>query len=203
MDTVRLLQQERADLAAFCWSLSPDDWERPSLCEGWRVRDVVAHVISVDDVPLRQHLVNFARARLSADAFNAIGVDARKDWTTQRLTDELARQVDVGRLSRLRRGMLALTDALVHHQDIRRPLGRPRTIPNDRLLAVLMAPDPFAGTRRRMKGLRFVATDVDWSRGDGPEVRGPGEALIMSIHGRAAALADLEGAGKDALAQRL
>ena len=48
-------------------------------------------------------------------------------------------------------------------------------------------------------GLRLVATDLDWSTGDGPEVRGTGEALIMGIAGRRTPLDDLDGPGLDRL----
>ena len=98
---------------------------------------------------------------------------------------------------------IALADVLVHHQDIRRPLGRPRTIPPDRLLRVLDHPDPFAVPRRRTKGLRFVATDVPWSSGDGPEVRGTGEAIAMAVAGRPSVVAELSGDGVPVLSDRL
>ena len=54
--------------------------------------------------------------------------------------------------------------------------------------------------RGRTRGLRLVATDIDWSHGGGPEVRGPGEALLMAMAGRGDALKDLSGPGKDELA---
>jgi len=46
VDTRRLARDERADLAAFLATLSPQQWQAPTLCPRWRVRDVVAHVIS-------------------------------------------------------------------------------------------------------------------------------------------------------------
>ena len=58
--------------------------------------------------------------------------------------------------------------------------------------------------RRRLgHGLRLVATDLSWSKGDGPEVAGTGEALLMAIAGRAAAIRDLTGPGVAILAERL
>jgi hypothetical protein len=55
----------------------------------------------------------------------------------------------------------------------------------------------------RVRGLRLVATDLDWTHSNGPEVRGSGEALLMAMAGRPAALRDLDGPGKTKLAQRL
>jgi uncharacterized protein (TIGR03083 family) len=101
--------------------------------------------------------------------------------------------------------MIALVDGTIHHQDIRRGLDRPRTIPASRLRKVLgLVPNnPRLGARRFIKGLRLQATDVDWAHGSGPEVRGPGEALLMAMNGRAAALADLDGPGHATLTARL
>jgi uncharacterized protein (TIGR03083 family) len=99
-----------------------------------------------------------------------------------------------------------LLDHVVHHQDIRRPLGQPRQIPEERLLAALeVAPklSGFVGSKGRSTGIRLVATDVAWSHGEGPEVRGPGEAILLTITGRSAALHELDGEGVDELKGRL
>ena len=80
-------------------------------------------------------------------------------------------------------------DHTIHHQDIRRPLGRSRSIPEDRLIAALDAMPTIGGfvkSKQRMDGLRWTATDVDWTFGDGPEVTGPAEALILLASGRPA-----------------
>jgi uncharacterized protein (TIGR03083 family) len=101
---------------------------------------------------------------------------------------------------------LTLLDRLTHHQDIRRALGHPRTIPEGRLLATLDGTPTLGsvfGARRRTKGLHLRATDVDWTWGDGPEVTGPGEALLMAMLGRGQALGDLDGEGHATFAARL
>ena len=67
----------------------------------------------------------------------------------------------------------------------------------------LVPGNPRLGAGRRIRGLALRATDVDWTHGSGPEVTGPGEALLMAMTGRPAALDDLEGPGKATLAQRL
>ena len=66
-----------------------------------------------------------------------------------------------------------------------------------------MPGNPRLGAGRRIRGLRLQATDVDWAHGRGPEVTGPGEALLMAMSGRPAALADLSGPGLGTLAERL
>jgi len=41
---------ERADLAAFLETLTPQEWRAPSLCSQWTVKDVVAHMISYEEL---------------------------------------------------------------------------------------------------------------------------------------------------------
>jgi hypothetical protein len=96
---------------------------------------------------------------------------------------------------------------VIHHQDMRRPLRLERAIPPERLTAVLEAvltKTGSAGMRSatRARGLRLRATDVDWAYGEGPEVTGPAESILMSLAGRAVALDDLGGAGLDLLVTR-
>jgi hypothetical protein len=107
-----------------------------------------------------------------------------------------------GWISRTRpKGILA--DLVVHRQDIRRPLGRPRTIEPARLRHALQTPNPFTTHRWITKGLALTATDLNWSVGEGPEVRGTGEALALAIVGRGAVLGELEGDGVVILAGRI
>ena len=94
---------------------------------------------------------------------------------------------------------------MIHQQDIRRPLGLPRTVDERRLRVALdfALTSPTIRGARRTKRLRLVSTDLDWSHGGGPELRGPGEALLMAMAGPADAVKDLEGPGKDQLAELL
>jgi uncharacterized protein (TIGR03083 family) len=102
-------------------------------------------------------------------------------------------------------GRIALTDGLIHHQDIRRALGLPRVIPADRLRCTLQfAPKaPPIKAAKRIRGLTLTATDIDWTIGNGPTVEGPGEALLMTLAGRPVALPELAGSGTRILADRV
>ena len=196
----QLVADERTDLVAFLRTLSDEDWETPSLCAGWRVRDVVGHLL-YDAVPASSYLGSAARLR-SADRINGHWVTKAKDISPPALADMLGSSAGRGLFATLA-PRIALADALVHHQDIRRPLGRERTIPAPRLLSVLDHPDPFAHPWRRARGLRLVATDVRWSKGDGPTVRGSGEAIALAVAGRGAVLDELEGDGVAVLRDRM
>lgn len=195
-----LVTDERIDLVAFLRTLSDEDWEAPSLCTGWRVRDVVGHLL-YDAVPASAYLRSAARLR-SADRINEYWVRKAKNFDPSTLVEMLGRSTGRGLFVRLA-PRIALADALVHHQDIRRPLGRERTIPPSRLLSVLEHPDPFAHPGRRARGLRLVATDVRWSKGNGPTVRGTGEAIALAVAGRGAVLDELDGDGVAVLRERI
>ncbi|MGH9028807.1 MAG: maleylpyruvate isomerase family mycothiol-dependent enzyme, partial [Acidimicrobiales bacterium] len=100
----------------------------------------------------------------------------------------------------------ALTHVLIHAQDICRPLGIRRELPESHLrpVADFVKSSLIFRAKKRIAGLRLTATDMDWSQGDGPEVNGPAEALVMVMvmAGRLAALDDLSGEGKPTLAAR-
>jgi uncharacterized protein (TIGR03083 family) len=197
----RLVADERRDLAGLLSTLSAEEWEVPSLCDGWRVRDVVAHVL-YDTIPPHRYLQVAVRGQFSVDRVNNLLVDEQRATPTAELLARLERSIGRGPFARVAPAS-ALADLLVHHQDIRRPLGRSREIPEERLLMVLDHPDPFAFPWRNTRGLRFVATDVDWAKGRGPELRGPGESIVLATVGRPTALDELTRDGVPELRQRL
>lgn len=198
-----MARAERADLAEFLATLTPQDWAMPTLCVGWTAKDVVAHVISYEELGPLGLLKRFAKGWLVRA--NQVGVDEFAALTPSQLLQLLRDHLEPRGLTAGFGGMIALVDGTIHHQDIRRSLGRPRTIPTDRLTRVLgLVPgNPRLGAGRRIRGLRLRATDVDWAHGHGPDVTGPGEALLMAMAGRPAAISDLDGPGLDTLAARL
>lgn len=204
-DTMEMAAAERTDLADYLATLTREQWEEPSLCAGWRVRDVIAHAISYDDLTWPGLLKRAARAGFALGVINDLGVDEARARSTGELLDRLRAHVRPTGPVAVWGGMIALVDGLIHHQDIRRPLGHPRDIPPERLRAVLdlALKAPPIGAAKRAAGLRVRATDLDWSRGDGPEVEGPAEALLMTLAGRSAAFTELAGEGTKTLAARL
>ncbi|EME18461.1 hypothetical protein G419_16900 [Rhodococcus triatomae BKS 15-14] len=136
------------------------------------------------------------------DAFNDHWVASQRHVSTDALVAGLAESARSSWFTRYA-PRLALSDHTVHQQDVRRPLGLPRTIDEDRLRLVLDRPDPFAFPRRFTRGLTFVATDLDWRRGTGPEVTGPGESLALAMVGRPIVLDELSGPGVPTLRARI
>ncbi|GAA1866746.1 maleylpyruvate isomerase family mycothiol-dependent enzyme [Paeniglutamicibacter psychrophenolicus] len=203
MNDMDLAQAERTDLADFLEGLADGQWDAPSLCAQWRVRDVVAHVVSYDDLGAMGLLRRFAKGRVVHA--NQVGVDAMKDATAAELLANLRAHARPSGLAAGLGGKIGLADGMIHHQDIRRPLGMKRQIPEERLLRVLaMTPgNPRLAPWRWIRGLRLVAIDMDFAHGKGPEVAGPGEALLMAMTGRRGITAELAGPGQPILAGRL
>lgn len=202
---MRLAQDERADLADFLAGLSAEQWEAPTLCSRWRVRDVVAHIISFDDLGPVGFVGRFAAGRFDPDRVNQVGVDQYAALAPDELLADLEGHLRPAGLTARFGGRIGLVDGLIHHQDIRRALGAPRQVPTERLATAM----PFAKIAppirafSRVRGLRLVATDIDWASGGGPVVEGTAEALLMAMAGRGDAVDELTGPGQPRLAARL
>jgi uncharacterized protein (TIGR03083 family) len=196
---------ERADLLRLLEQLTPEQWEAATLCRGWRVRDVVAHVYSYDELSGADLARRFVQARFNPTRVNDACLAPYADQSPTELLDLARRHLEPRGLPAGFKGGIALTDGMIHQQDIRRPIGVPRMIPPDRLRATL----EFAKTAPAIRGfwyrrgLRMVADDVEWSAGSGPEVRGSGEAILLAIAGRNAAVDELAGPGVATLRPRL
>jgi uncharacterized protein (TIGR03083 family) len=204
MDAMELARAEQADLVVLLETLTPAQWDAPSLCDGWRVRDVVAHLVSYDGVEAREVGRRHVRTRFSPNGANASGVADFSTPPPGELVELLHRAEGTRGLPARLAGWVVLTDTLIHHQDIRRPLGLQRDIPPERLRAALrfatFAP-PLRGFWHA-RGVRVVSTDVEWAFGRGPEARGPAEAVLMTLAARRGAAGDLHGPGAERLARR-
>jgi uncharacterized protein (TIGR03083 family) len=205
MTILELARDERLEFADFLAGLTPRQWDSPTLCAGWSVRDVVAHCVSFEGLTPGALAVRFLEGRLQTDRINAQAVAALSDRSTDQLLTILRDNAQPRGLGAGFGGRIALTDNMIHQQDVRRPLGLVRTIAPERLCAALdfVRYAPTIRGAWRARGVRLVATDVDWSYGKGAEVRGTGEALLMVMAGRADALKDLGGPGLQKLATRV
>lgn len=211
-DVAALTRTSRETLVADLVDLDDDQWLVPSLCEGWRVVDVAAHLAWAPVLGPGAGVVAMARHGFSVNrmiARSAIG------WSDRGRDAIVAQLRDNARTGATPIGMPAvagLADAVVHGLDVRRPLGLPGQVPSAALAPLaaftLATPWPMnmvvgGSAKRRVGGVRLVATDADWSYGDGPEVRGSAEALLLVLYGRPIAPDELAGPGAPVLAPRL
>ena len=197
-----LLVAERRDISAFLAQLGDEEWRLSSLCGDWTVMEVAAHLASFLTVPVRGLATRMMRAGFSPSRANRQGVTTWADRGQSAIAAALG-GTDVPGVARVY-AKVGLTEAVVHHQDMRRALGRQREVPEERLriaLGVISRWPTGTGGNRRRRGVGLRATDMDWSLGSGPEVLGRAEALLMALAGRHQALDELSGEGIDLLAR--
>lgn len=205
------IDDQRARTADLLEQLTAQQWEHPSLCQGWTVRHVAAHLTGQqqrirDVAAFIAHHPRLLRApTLNASIRDSALVQAQL-LTSAEIITAIRAMIGSRRHNFFVTPLETLTDILVHSQDIAIPLG----------LDLSMQPQAasFAATRRwdtrntwlasvnrrlPLDGYRLTATDTDWTRGHGPEIAGPIGALLLLLTGRDAALDHLTGDGTDAL----
>lgn len=200
-----MASEERAEMADFLASLSSEQWDHPSLCVGWRIRDVAAHVVSYEEHGWDDLIKRVVEARFRPSQVNQVALSQYAALDPQELVTFVRGHLTPRGATARFGGRVGLVDGLIHHQDMRRPLGARRDIPPERLLTAL----PFAVTAPPLRGfwngrgVRVIATDLDWSHGRGPEARGSAEAILMVLAGRGGVASELTGPGASVLEQRL
>jgi uncharacterized protein (TIGR03083 family) len=176
-----MIAAEQADFVSLARSLNAEHWSTPSLCRGWTVRDVIVHTAGHTHGNKRGPGEKRRRRNLSSD----------------QIVNWLAEPVITMRHLAKFDAQVQLAELMIHQQDVRRALNRPRQIAAEPIVAVLefgltrAGSIATAGLRRRAKGLRLEATDIPWTHGKGRLVREPSEALLMALSGRAPDRGDL------------
>jgi uncharacterized protein (TIGR03083 family) len=178
-------------------SLPPGAWDEPSLCEGWRIREVVAHMT----MPFRDPAARFA--------FEL----ARSRGNFSRMADRCARRDAIAPASELTAALRdmaeyswkppggglvgALTHDVIHGLDMTVALGIERTVPAGRLAVVL---DSITSARSlkffgaSLDGIQLRASDTGWSFGSGTPVTGAAQDLALVVCGRRLPPGRLDGA---------
>jgi uncharacterized protein (TIGR03083 family) len=178
---------ERTDLADVLAGLDPAQWDQPSLCAGWRVREVVAHMT----MPFRMSTADFAKGMIRARGNFSRMADrqARADTARMNSAELLAQLRDnVEHPWRPPGGgeTGALSHDVIHGLDITVALGIPRVVPAERMEMIL---ESMTGRNIRyfgtdLSGVRLEATDLRWSMGEGEILQGRGQDLLLVVAGR-------------------
>ena len=206
-----VLRAARLPLIELLSSLDDAGWQTPSLCEGWTVQEVAAHLAFAPVDPPWAIVAGFLRARLDVNRLN--DENARR-WAQRgrgAVLEQLRATATSGATPFGVPWPAPVADAVLHELDVRRPLGRPRAVEDavfrltaDFLLAarwplpVLVGGDP----QRRVAGVRLVAEGTDWASGQGPEVHAAPESLLLLLAGRRVGQDELRGPGAAQLASR-
>ncbi|WP_240930613.1 maleylpyruvate isomerase family mycothiol-dependent enzyme [Isoptericola sp. BMS4] len=197
-------ERERAALVADLRGLAPEQWRGPTLCDGWDVEEVVAHLGAAATSTLWRWVRSMVGARFDTDLHNRRRLEAFRGATPEQTLDRFAAAGTIA--LPFANSPAGLGELVVHAEDVRRPLGLAHTPDPDGLLAVarFFASRDFAvNSRSLVRGLSLAADDATFRHGSGPEVRGPLLGLVMTMAGRRAPLADLSGDGVPELRRRL
>jgi uncharacterized protein (TIGR03083 family) len=199
VDYFPIIAAERRAMADTLDGLTPEQWETPSLCAGWTVRHVAAHLSVVLTHGMGTFVVAAIRAGGNLHRANRIIVAREAARPIPDIVGDLRANAD-NRFTPPGLGSEApLTEVLLHCEDIRVPLGIADGRPAERwrgALDFLVSPKGRRGfAAKGVPALRYVATDTEWAHGSGGEVRGPAAALALTISGRPARLGELGGPG--------
>jgi uncharacterized protein (TIGR03083 family) len=200
-----LAQAERAALANDLAGLSAEQWQHDTLCGQWDVEQVVAHLTAAASLNQRQWLRSMLGARFRPAVHNQRQLVKHRGSTPAETLDRF-RAVISSTTAPSSHTPAYLGEVVVHAQDIRYPLGLPGTPSVDALTPVadFFARRDFAvPSRTHAADLQMRADDGPFAAGTGPLIGGSTLALVMSMAGRTAYLAELDGPGVPTLRSRL
>ncbi|MFZ0664750.1 MAG: maleylpyruvate isomerase family mycothiol-dependent enzyme [Acidimicrobiales bacterium] len=198
------VHDERASLLELLETLSPDEWNTQSLCTEWRIRDVVGHLVSETTMSIRKLITGTIKSGFRVNKFIASDACRKGALSDLELVEAFRTAVSTRTHLPGLSSMSMLEGIVIHSLDIRQPLLRDNGVPERRMVLVasdLLSSRFFVG-QKLFAGLRIAATDADWSRGEGEEVKGPIEGFVLAMSGRFVGLDKLQGGGMAAVRQR-
>jgi uncharacterized protein (TIGR03083 family) len=195
---------ERGALADDLSDLTPAQWDTPSMCGEWTVRDIVAHLSASITLTPITFFLGMAKARFNIHRFRneRIGKYRGDDPV-----DTLAKFRGLQNYTSASPGakIPLLGEVVIHGADVRRPLGIPHTYRPGAVRQVIdfyKHKNLFIGAKDRIAGLALEATDNGWQHGEGDAVEGPLLSLLLAMSGRTPACDDLVGPGVSTLRSR-
>ncbi len=203
-DTWAMIHAERARVADMLDGLTSEQWTADSLCQGWNVHLVAAHIMNAGE----QTTGRFVRGLLSNGLRFNVMMDRQAHESATLAPTEIIARIRARTTTTNKppaATMAMLGEIVVHGNDIRQPLGIADDSSSESKIACL---DMFkvsnipVPAKRTIAGLRLMATDADWSYGAGPEVHGPLTGLLLAMATRAST-DTLSGDGVATLRSRL
>jgi uncharacterized protein (TIGR03083 family) len=201
--TWKMIHDERVRAADMLETLSPEQWKADTLCEGWNVRLVAAHMMIAGE----QSTGRFLRGLIGSGFRFNVMTDHDIGRASQLSPSDIITRIRARTTTTNKPpapAMAMLGEVVVHGTDIRHPLDIADNTTMEAKVACLnmfkSSNFPVAA-KKSIAGLRLRATDTDWSHGDGPEVVGPALAILMAMVARPP-FASLSGEGVDTLRAR-
>ena len=182
-----IVHAERARLVSDLEGMAVGNWSTPSLCPGWSVHDVLAHLVDTAKTSRIGFVRRMIAARFDFDGDNALGI-TRQKHDDPAATLQAMQAAQYLTLTPPVAWATRFVEAFVHGEDIRRPLGIAAEYPVDAVVEALRYQSKTAvalgGGRERVQGLRLVATDAEFASGDGEVVTARGIDLLLAVSGR-------------------
>jgi uncharacterized protein (TIGR03083 family) len=203
-DLTPMVHAERQSLSDFLGTITPEQWTTPTWCTKWNVQELVAHLTAAGNITAPHFFGGFIKTGFNFDKFVEGDLEHFNGGSD---ADVKARFDKIIMSTRKPPGpaYVALGEVMVHGEDIRRAVGARGEHPAEHLTTLAESYKKTGAplrAKKRLEGLKVTATDLDWTSGEGPEVRGPCMSLILAMVGRADALADCEGDGVGTLKSR-
>jgi uncharacterized protein (TIGR03083 family) len=203
-DEWRAVAEERAALAADLGHLDEGSWREPSLCAGLSVEEVVAHLTAGASSGPARWFAGLARCRFDVDRMVDMRLREQLGGTPEETVRRFRAVID-SRTAPSGHVDAWLGEAVVHAEDVRRPLGithayAPAAL--ERVARFYVERNFTVPSKRRSAGLRLEASDGPFAAGEGPVVRGRTVDLVLAMAGRPVALQHLEGPGLPHFAAR-
>jgi uncharacterized protein (TIGR03083 family) len=194
--------QLRRDLADLAEGLTEDQLQSQSLCQAWTVQGVVCHVTGFVATSFPKFMLTVAKNRGDFDKASQEMANTQLDRPFSEVLADLRAKSTKSSALPMFPEELTMTDTMIHTQDIRRPLGLGGGFDERSMRAALvfLTEHKMATTlvdRKPLDGVKLSPTDLDWSWGDGAEITGSAEAIMMALASRPAALADISGPGAE------
>jgi uncharacterized protein (TIGR03083 family) len=203
--TWRLIHSERVSLANTLEGLSSEQWTAASLCAGWSIHLAAAHVLAGAEQTGPRFMAGMAASGFRFNSMVGRDVSRLGALSPKELVQRLrARTTTTNHPPAPVMAMLG--EVVVHGEDIRRPLRlgvEPSADATVACIEMFKGANFPVGAKKRIAGVRLVATDSDWSHGAGPELTGPMLSLLLAMTGRAAGLEGLTGEGVAVVGSRM
>ena len=193
-----VVHQERDALIQDLTALKTQQWTTPSLCPGWDIHAVLAHLVNDAKTTRIGFVSKLIAAGFNFDRINASGI-ARERSTDPNQTMAYFQGVRSRTTSAPAPLAARLVEVFVHGEDIRRPLGIDHEYPVTEVATTLRyqakTSVKLGGGKERLEGLRLIATDTVFDEGVGKEVHGAAIALLLAASGRPVHTGELTGPG--------
>lgn len=195
---------ERAALVQDLTDREDLDWATPSLCAGWDIRDVVAHLAATATLSLPKFAGELLVAGFRPNRIVEKHIDAGRKLPGGQALDAL-RSAIYATASPPQPTITRVIEIVVHGEDIRRPLQISHAYDGTHMAEALdyLSGDHVFGAKSVVQGLHLIATDADIAVGRGQRVEGSAISLLLAASGRRPALAGLRGPGCQLLRQRM